>query len=68
MAKKKNQNMPGKSTRGRRQDRRKVAGGQDWEKSYMQKKYRVSVQQVTGAIRAVGNDRKKVEQYLRDKK
>lgn len=56
-----------KSNRGLKQDRSKVAGGQSYEISYMREKFGVSTQKVTGAIRAVGNDRKKVEEYLKGK-
>ena len=49
-------------------DRKKLAAGQDWEMSYMKEKFNVSSQQVAGAIRAVGNSRDKVEEYLKDKK
>jgi hypothetical protein len=48
-------------------DRSRVAAGQPWEASYMREKFNVSGQQVSGAIRAVGNNRKKVEEYLRGK-
>ncbi|MES2648097.1 MAG: DUF3606 domain-containing protein [Bacteroidota bacterium] len=54
-----------KSKGGR--DRQRVAGGQDWEVNYMKEKFNVSGQQVAGAIKAVGNDRKKVEEYLKEK-
>lgn len=54
-----------KTTSGR--DRSKVAAGQEWEVGYMRTKFNVSTQQVTGAVKAVGNDRKKVEAYLTDK-
>jgi hypothetical protein len=55
-----------RNNRGGR-DRSRVAAGQKWEVSYVAGKFGVSSQQVTGAVRAVGNDRKKVEAYLRDK-
>ena len=47
------------------QDRGRVAGGQDWEISYMTQKFNVSKEQVEQAINAVGNSREKVEEYLR---
>jgi hypothetical protein len=56
-----------KTNRGLKQDRSRVAGGQNHEISYIREKYGVSTQQVTGAIRAVGNDRKKIEEYLKSK-
>jgi hypothetical protein len=45
-------------------DRQRVAGGQYYEVAYMKEKYGISAQQLSGAIRAVGNSRKKIEQYL----
>jgi hypothetical protein len=56
-----------KSKRGSR-DRSKVAGKQKHEVDYLKKKYKVSGQQVAGAIRAVGNSRAKIEAYLKLKK
>lgn len=46
-------------------DRNKVAGNEDYELSYLEEKLGVSREQVKAAIAAVGNDREKVEQYLR---
>jgi hypothetical protein len=48
-------------------DRSRVAGGQEWEMAYLREKMGVSTQAINGAIRAVGNDRKKVEAYLRNR-
>jgi hypothetical protein len=48
-------------------DRQRVAAGQKWEVSHVAEKFGVSSQKVSGAVRAVGNDRKKVEAYLRGK-
>jgi hypothetical protein len=56
--------MDNRSKRGG-SDRRRVAGGQSWEVNHMKEKFKVSGQQVAGAIRAVGNDRRKVEEYLK---
>jgi hypothetical protein len=56
--------MDNRSKRGGN-DRKRVAGGQSWEVDYMKEKFKVSGQQVAGAIRAVGNDRRKVEEYLK---
>lgn len=50
------------------QDRKRVAGGQSYEVAYMKEKYGITHQQLSGAIRAVGNDRKKIEQYLKVRK
>jgi predicted DNA-binding protein YlxM (UPF0122 family) len=49
-------------------DRDKVAAGQDYEISHLASKMEVSQQQVKDAIEAVGNDRRKVEEYLKSKK
>ena len=56
-----------KSSRGRSQDRKRLAGKQYHELYYMVEKHGISSQQLTGAIRAVGNSREKVEKYLREK-
>jgi hypothetical protein len=52
------------STRGRKQDRAKVASGQDYEVSYEAKKTGRSASAVKKAVRKVGNSRNKVEQKL----
>ncbi len=46
-------------------DRSKVAGNEDYELSYLEEKLCVSREQVKTAIKAVGNDREKVEAYLK---
>jgi hypothetical protein len=56
-----------KSSRGRSQDRAKVAGGQDYELQYEQKKTGVSKKEIKKAISSEGNSRKKVEQKLSKK-
>lgn len=48
-------------------DRSKVAGGESYEVSYLAHQLGVSYQQITGAIRVVGNDREKIKSYLRRK-
>jgi hypothetical protein len=48
------------SNRGRKQDRARVAGGQDYEVRYEAKKTRRS----SSAVKKVGNSRKKVERRL----
>jgi hypothetical protein len=52
------------STRGRAQDRAKVAGGQQHEVAYETKKSGASATEVKKAVKKVGNSRKKVEQAL----
>ena len=51
--------------RGRAQDRRKVAGGQDHEVRYEAEKMDVSRDEVRKAVKAEGNSRKKVEEKLK---
>ena len=51
--------------RGRKQDRRRVAGGQDYEVRYELKKSGKSKRRVKGAVKRVGNSRRKVERELR---
>ncbi|WP_103174383.1 DUF3606 domain-containing protein [Paracoccus sp. SY] len=51
--------------RGRAQDRRKVAGGQDHEVRYEAEKMDVSRDEVREAVKSEGNSRKKVEEKLK---
>ena len=52
------------TTRGRSQDRAKVAGGQDHEVKYEAGKTGASKDGVKSAVKSVGNSRKKVEDKL----
>lgn len=52
------------SSRGRAQDRAKVAGGQKHEVSYEAKKTGASAADVKRAVKTAGNSRKKVEKAL----
>ncbi len=52
------------SARGRTQDRKRVAGGQDYEVRYEAKKTGSSKGRVKNAIKKVGNSRPKVEKKL----
>lgn len=64
--KKKNITMAKTSTsRGRGQDRRKVAGGQDYEVNYEAKKTNTSSKEVKDAVKSAGNSRNKVEKKLK---
>ncbi len=53
-----------KTTRGRKQDRARVAGGQDYEVAYEAKKKRRSKAAVKKAVKKVGTSRKRVERAL----
>jgi hypothetical protein len=57
-----------RSTRGRAQDRARVAGGQDYEVAYEAKKTRTKPSTVRKAVKKVGNNRKKVTKALRGSK
>jgi hypothetical protein len=50
--------------RGRKQDRARVAGGQDYEVRYEAGKTRKSSAAVKKAVKKVGNSRRKVERRL----
>ena len=54
-----------KSTRGRNQDRAKVAGGQEHEVNYESDKLNVSSKRVKDAVKSEGNSREKVERKIR---
>jgi len=53
------------SRRARSQERRKVAGGQEYEVNYEAKKINTSSKEVRDAIRSAGNSRNKVERKLK---
>jgi hypothetical protein len=53
-----------KSGRGRKQDRARVAGGQDYEVRYEAKKTGTSKAEVKRATKKAGPSRKKVERTL----
>lgn len=53
-----------KTARGRKQDRARVAGGQDYEVAYEAKKSGRSASAVKKAVKKVGNVRKKVGKKL----
>ena len=52
------------SSRGRKQDRARVAGGQDYEVRYTAKKTKRSAGTVKKAVKKVGTSRKRVERRL----
>jgi hypothetical protein len=52
------------TSRGRKQDRARVAGGQDYEVRYEAKKTRKSASAVKKAVKKVGTSRKRVERRL----
>ncbi|MCC8960415.1 DUF3606 domain-containing protein [Bradyrhizobium sp. Pear77] len=52
------------TARGRKQDRARVAGGQDYEVSYEAKKTGRSAASVKKAVKKVGNSRNQVEKRL----
>jgi hypothetical protein len=52
------------TTRGRAQDRAKVAGGQDYEVDYEADKTGASRQDIRDAVKTAGNSRKKIEAQL----
>ena len=53
------------SSRGRKQDRARVAGGQDYEVRYTAKKTRKSAGAVKKAVKKVGISRKRVVKALK---
>ena len=54
-----------RTSRGRSQDRRRVAGGQDYEIRYESNKTGKRKKRVKQAVDRVGNSRRKVERELR---
>ena len=56
--------MATKSARGRKQDRARVAGGQDYEVGYEAKKTGQPKAEVKRAVKKAGPSRKRVEREL----
>ena len=54
-----------RTARGRKQDRARVAGGQDYEVRYTAKKTRKSAASVKKAVRKVGSSRKRAVKALK---
>jgi hypothetical protein len=52
------------TTRGKNQDRKRVAGGQEYEVRYEAKKTGTSKTRVKRAVKKAGNSRRKVEREL----
>lgn len=60
--------MADNKSRKNRNERNKVNSSQKYELKYLAEQLGVSVQAINGAKRATGsNDRKVIEQYIRDK-
>ena len=57
-----------RTTRGRKQDRARVAGGQEYEVSYESRKKHRSKAAVKKAVKKVGNSRKRINRALSRKK
>jgi hypothetical protein len=57
--------MDKKTTRGRSQDRSKIAGGQEYEVNYEKNKLGVSKEAIRKEIKKEGNSRKKIEKNLK---
>ena len=57
-----------RTARARKQDRARVAGGQDYEVRYEAKKTRRSAGSVKKAVKKVGNSRNRVEKTLKGKR
>lgn len=58
--------MNERTPRGREEDRERIATDQEWEMEYMRNKFHVTDVDIRNAIAAVGNNRKRVEEYLRE--
>ncbi len=60
--------MSDDKTKKDQRDRNKVARGEKYELAYLEDKLNVSREQIEKAIEHVGNDRNKVEEYLKKNK
>jgi len=57
--------MAKQTSRGRKQDRARVAGGQEYEVRYEARKTAKSRSRVKKVVKKVGNSRRRVERELR---
>ena len=48
-------------------DRDRVAGNEEYEVRHLSEKMNVSAEEVRNAIKQVGNNREKIEEFLRNK-
>src|SRR4051812_45378550 len=60
--------MEERSQRGRAEDRERIAANPEWEMNYLREKFHVTDEQIRNAIDTVGNDKKRVEEYLKERK
>jgi hypothetical protein len=60
--------MKERTSRGRAEDRERVATDQEWEMRYMREKYDVTDEQIKNVIATVGNNRQLVEEYLKERR
>lgn len=60
--------MEERTSRGRAEDRDRIATDQEWEMRYMREKYHVTNEQIKNAIATVGNNRQRVEEYLKERR
>ncbi len=60
--------MSDNKTKKDQRDRGKVAGGEKYELAYLEDKLNVSRTEIEKAVQKVGNDRNKVEEYLKKNK
>ena len=60
--------MPDNKDLRNSQDRNRVAGEENYELSYIQEKMGVSREEVERAIEAVGNNREKIEEFIKRNK
>jgi hypothetical protein len=60
--------MPDNKDSRDKRDRKRVAGDESYELSFLQEKLGVSRARIKEAIEAVGNNREKIEEYVKKKK
>ena len=60
--------MEERTQRGHAEDRERIATNQEWEMRYIREKFHATDEQIRNAIATVGNDRKRVEEYLKERK
>jgi hypothetical protein len=60
--------MKERTSRGREEDRERIATDQEWEMRYIREKLHVTNEQIKNAVATVGNNRQRVEEYLKERR
>src|SRR3954447_10720832 len=60
--------MKERTSRGREEDGERIVTDQEWEMRYIREKLHVTNEQIKNAVATVGNNRQRVEEYLKERR